>query len=112
VEKRSTRKWIDAAKTEKEAVRAFGFDVLTPQELKSPAQLEKVEGVTSEWLEKRCTAVSSGVTLAPETDKRQSVNQLELDFGKGEDMPTGVYKRKKTAKKTATKKKPVKKSKK
>lgn len=81
VEKRATRKWLDTAKVEKEAKKKFG-DLAFSHDLLSPAQLEKIAG--KEWVEPRCSAVSSGTTLVPESDKRQAVNQIQEDFGKWE----------------------------
>ena len=44
------------------------------------AQLEKLKGVSKEWVSARVSAVSSGVTIAESSDKRQEVDQLEMDF--------------------------------
>lgn len=78
VEKRSTRKWINEPSTTKEALREFGPEVLTDPELLSPAKLEKIVG--KEWVNERVTSVSSGLTLAPESDKRPAITSAQKDF--------------------------------
>lgn len=84
VEKRSTRIWINKDKTAIEAEELCGTDAYSDPELLSPAQLEKIAG--KEWVNKRTTSVSSGLTIAPESDRRQAVNQIENDFN---DNPKG-----------------------
>lgn len=95
VPKRSTRKWTDSTKTQKEALKAFGEDALSSPELLSPAQLEKIAG--KEWVTERVTDVSSGLTLVQDSDKRQAINQLEKDFGS--DKPKKTDNKVKTTKK-------------
>lgn len=75
VEKRSTRKWIDADKAEKRAKVAFGPKAFSAPELLSPAQLEKACGKKAkEFVAKHTTKVSSGLTLKPiNADKSQAV---------------------------------------
>jgi uncharacterized protein DUF2800 len=80
VEKRGTRKYLNAEKTEKEAVKKYGKAVLTEPELKSPAQLEKVKGVDAKWLAKQVTNVSSGTTMVPDSDPRPAVVAAKDDF--------------------------------
>jgi len=82
VEKRSTRKWTDPEKVAKEAKKLVG-DRAFKHELLSPAQLEKVIP-NKDWIARRCLALSSGITLVRETDKRPAVNQIEQDFGESQ----------------------------
>lgn len=78
-EKRSIRKWVDAAKVAKEADKKYG-EFAFSRDLLSPAQLEKIGPGAKDWVEKRCSAISSGLTMVPENDPRPAVNQIELDF--------------------------------
>ncbi len=79
VQKRSTRKWTDIDKAEKEAVKAFGAKALTTPELLSPAQLEKaIPEISDKWIEKRVSNISSGTTLVPESDSREAVNIADV----------------------------------
>lgn len=81
VEKRSIRKWTSPA-IDEQAKKLFGKKAFTDPELKSPAQLEKISAKAKVFVEKNTTSVSSGVTLAPTSDKRNAVkNSAELDFG-------------------------------
>jgi hypothetical protein len=86
VAKKGTRKWNDPKLALREAMKAFGPLALTTPELLSPAQLEKIKTPAmpakkvKSWVEKRCETQSSGVTLAPLSDKRPASNQAELDF--------------------------------
>jgi hypothetical protein len=82
VEKRGTRKWINPEKATQEAKQKWGNKCLTTPELLSPAQLEKKfsKTINESWINKRVTNVSSGLTLVPESDKRQAVNPAEEVF--------------------------------
>lgn len=81
VEKRSTRKWLDPEKTAARARFQFGSVAFTEPELLSPAQLEKVVGKKyDKWIANRVTAISSGMTLVPETDSRSSVQLADAFF--------------------------------
>lgn len=84
VEKRSTRHWLHPESTATMAKHLFGVDAFTEPELKSPKQLEKIAGPT--WVAKRVTNVSSGVTLARDTDKRPAVTKAQLDFSEVEEF--------------------------
>lgn len=77
VEKRGRREWVNAAKTQAEALKRFGPACLD-SELKSPAQLEKLVG--KKWVNPRVATVSSGLTLAGESDPRPETTPAELDF--------------------------------
>jgi hypothetical protein len=79
VEKRAIRKWVDAEKTALDAKKAFG-DIAFDVSLKSPAQMEKLASDAKAWVAKRCQAVSSGLTLVPDHDARESKRNAELDF--------------------------------
>jgi len=79
VNKRSTRQWVDESKA-LEQLHSMGLtrdELYKPEELVSPAQAEKV-------LKKRkmalpddlVVAVSSGTTMAPESDPRSPVVQI------------------------------------
>lgn len=54
------------------AVKKWGDDALTEPELKSPAQLEKLPG-GKEWTAAWAFKPDAGLSLAPDTDKRESV---------------------------------------
>jgi hypothetical protein len=78
VEKRPMRRWNDPAKVERLASRKFGKDAYKAPELLSPAQLEKVAG--KEWVNKFSSKVSSGLTLASESDRRPETSTVQNDF--------------------------------
>lgn len=110
VPKRASRQWVNYEKTATEAKKVFGA-IAFNNDLKTPAQLEKIASDAKPWVEKRCAKVSSGFTLARAGDKREEKADLSLEFNdvsdeKGESMAT----KKKTAKKKTTKKKSAKKS--
>lgn len=76
VQKRASRKWIDedeviaACRTSKVKV-----DDMYNKTLKSPAQMEKsAKNVFAKKLHKMVHSISSGVTIAPESDKRPAVS--------------------------------------
>jgi hypothetical protein len=107
VPKRANRKWLNAEKTEAEAKKTFG-DIAFNRALKSPAQLEELAADAKPWVAKRCAAVSSGFTLAPEDDKRDGKKDLSIEFKPvkgGDDMATKKKAAKKTTKKKSAKKK-------
>ena len=75
VAKKSTRKWVDEAKAET-ALRGLGADPIK-KELVSPAQAEKLLKPLKQALPDDLVAsVSSGTTLAPESDPRPEVLQI------------------------------------
>jgi len=75
VAKRSVRKWLDERKAEY-ALAALGIDP-TKLELVSPAQAEKLLKAKKQNLPEGLTvSVSSGDTLAPESDPRPAVVQI------------------------------------
>lgn len=88
VAKRGTRKWNDVTKASPIAVKLLGVAALTNPELLSPAQLEnvakkkgvKVNEAVKKFLEKHCSNVSSGVTIADEDDKRPAVTPASDEF--------------------------------
>lgn len=78
VAKRATRQWVDPAKAE-ETLRGLGIgeDELYKRDLVSPAQAEKVLKKSKLALpDDLVAAVSSGSTLAPESDPRPAVLQI------------------------------------
>ncbi len=75
---RSSRKWTDAGAVAQEAKKKFKDKAYTVPELLSPAQLEKIAG--KDWVAKRVTNFSGNTTLVPESDKREAVNQIDVDF--------------------------------
>jgi len=79
VEKRGTRKWTNEAKVSGDAFAKFGKDAFTEPELKSPAQLEKIKGA-KEFVASNCATVSSGLTMVPDSDARQAINPIAIDF--------------------------------
>lgn len=88
VEKRSIRKWTNEEMVIKEAKREFG-DKAFKIDLLSPNQMEEVAPI--DWIKKRCSAKSSGLTLADASDPRPAVTQAQLDFkvqkGDEDDVP-------------------------
>jgi hypothetical protein len=84
VEKRATRKWLNPELVEKEAVALFGEKALSDPELLSPAQLEKIKIKGQDvkaFVNANCASVSTGTTMVEDEDVRQSINQIEADFG-------------------------------
>lgn len=77
VAKQARRQWVDAAKIEA-WVDAKGIkDAYEPVTIKSPAQLEKVlKKAKIDFPADMVTSVSSGDTLAPESDPRPAVLQI------------------------------------
>ena len=75
VEKRGVRKWLNPAEAEAEAFKEFGEQIYIPKSFVSPAQLEKF--ASKKWTAERTVSVSSGLTMAPEDDKRPAVNPLQ-----------------------------------
>lgn len=76
VPKRPTRQWV----SEQQALAAFeqmGFNPKTLTALKSPAQIEKIVKKIPEGL---VAAVSSGNTIAPESDPRPEVLTIGSDI--------------------------------
>jgi hypothetical protein len=70
--------------------------------------LEELAADAKPWVAKRCAAVSSGFTLAPEDDKRDGKKDLSIEFKPvkgGDDMATKKKAAKKTTKKKSAKKK-------
>ena len=83
VAKKKLRKWA-SEKTALEALKAAGFveeDILTPGELKSPAQLDKVLKKSSIEFDVVSLLDTSepGVTLAPENDPRAKVTVTKVN---------------------------------
>ena len=75
VAKRSTRKWADQGKAA-DALKALGVDPMK-LEIVSPAQAEKLLKAKKQNLPEGLTvSVSSGDTLAPESDPRPAVLQI------------------------------------
>ena len=75
VAKRGTRKWADQGKAT-DALAALGIDPIK-KELVSPAQAEKLLKAKKQNLPEGLTvSVSSGDTLAPESDPRPAVLQI------------------------------------
>ena len=75
VAKRGTRSWVDQGKAA-DALAALGVDPIK-KEIVSPAQAEKLLKAKKQNLPEGLTAsVSSGDTLAPESDPRPAVLQI------------------------------------
>lgn len=85
VNKRATRKWKDARDAERRLRNKHGVrrSDIYKRELKSPTQMEKV--VPKKWVERHVEKISSGLTIAPISDKRQAVAIPTIDFP--EDLP-------------------------
>lgn len=84
VDKRATRKWVDAKEAE-ETLRGAGLskdDLFGAPELRSPAQIEKVlKKMKLSLPEDLVQAVSSGMTMAREGDKRPDITPIASRFG-------------------------------
>ena len=77
VAKRATRQWVDEAKIEAWVDANNIKDAYEPVKIKSPAQLEKVlKKAKIEFPAEMVVAISSGDTLAPESDPRPAVLQI------------------------------------
>jgi hypothetical protein len=82
VNKRATRQWADENKAE-QWMEARGIYPLQEPKMKSPAQVEKDLKTMKEKLpDDLVVAVSSGSTLAPESDPRPSVLQIGQTLSK------------------------------
>lgn len=92
VKKRPTRKWTDEAEAEK-ALRARKVKVgemFAPRKLLSPTQLEKSLPSVYETVSDLVELKSSGVTVAPDTDKREAVVDSFALLGEAlPDAPNG-----------------------
>jgi hypothetical protein len=78
VQKRSTRKWLPG--TEAILEKSFSDAEIYEKKLLSPAQFEKKFKYKKELLAAYTTNESSGVTIVETTDKRQAINQINVDF--------------------------------
>jgi hypothetical protein len=82
VNKRATRQWVNEDKAE-QWMEARGIYPLQEPKIKSPAQVEKDLKTMKEKLpDDLVVAVSSGSTLAPESDPRPSVLQIGQTLSK------------------------------
>jgi hypothetical protein len=80
VPKRATRQWVDAEGA-REALEQMGLDSEELTELKSPAQVEKILKKSKLELPKDLTvSVSTGNTIAPESDPRPAVLTIGKDI--------------------------------
>ena len=76
VAKRGTRQWVDEARIEAWA-DANGVEEAYDTKIKSPAQLEKVlKKTTLDFPSDLVVSISSGSTLAPDSDPRPAVLQI------------------------------------
>ncbi len=89
VKKRATRSWVSDTQVHQWLWEDKGYreeEMFKPRELKSPAQIEKLVGkanLPAEYVQQ----ISSGYTLAPESDKRPA---LALDAASAfEALPSG-----------------------
>lgn len=96
VAKQGRRQWAKPMDAEKRLKRMIG-DLAFETSLKSPAQIEKlkIHPDLKEWVAENCVSVSSGVTIAPESDKRPAVNALENAFGGENDLGLEIETKKK-----------------
>lgn len=77
VAKRGTRQWADKAKIEAWVDARGVKDAYEPATIKSPAQLEKVlKKAKLDFPDDMVVSVSSGSTLAPDSDPRPAVLQI------------------------------------
>ena len=89
VEKRSTRKWVNAQEAALEARPIFGEEIFETR-LKTPAQFEKTFGKkdVKGFLSSYASDVSTGVTLVKESDPRPEAKTVaEIDFEEDFDKP-------------------------
>ncbi len=77
VNKKGIRKWRGESALIKQALDLFGPESLDTS-LKSPAQLEKLSKSAKEFTALNAEAVSSGVTMAPNTDKRPAILTIDV----------------------------------
>lgn len=83
VRKRANRRWKDEALAERRLRRRQGVkvdDILTPRKLRSPAQVEKVKAVGKKWVERHAEKPEGGLTLAPESDRREAQEVIPAEF--------------------------------
>jgi hypothetical protein len=77
VAKRATRQWVDEAKIEAWVDANAIEGAYEPVKIKSPAQLEKtLKKAKIEFPAEMVVAISSGDTLAPDSDPRPAVLQI------------------------------------
>ena len=77
VAKRATRQWVEEAKIEAWVDANNIKDAYEPVKIKSPAQLEKtLKKAKIEFPAEMVVAISSGDTLAPDSDPRPAVLQI------------------------------------
>jgi hypothetical protein len=72
VRKKSNRKWVDEEAARSVFVSYLGDEALTPQKLRSPAQIEKIKTM-KDLVSEHSVKPDGGLTLAPEADKREAV---------------------------------------
>jgi hypothetical protein len=77
VAKRGTRQWVDEEKATLHLVNSMSLPVeqVVEAKLRSPAQIEKIVG-KKEFPSELVVSVSSGNTLAPDSDPRPAVLQI------------------------------------
>ena len=87
VEKRATRKWRDEIEAENVLSKLTSCDSLKNHSFKSPAQIEKLDKKLKDKISELTISVSSGLTLVPDSDKRQkALSSPEKDFEKIEEI--------------------------
>lgn len=80
VNKRATRVWVNPESISSVLLRDEMFDVF---ELKTPKQVETIlknDTYYSDFVKNNTASVSSGVTIAPESDRRPSVDHIKNVF--------------------------------
>lgn len=78
VDKRATRKWLDAAAAEL-SLAVMGDEIYTQPELRSPAQIEKIikrHGLDVKMIEPLVSKESSGSTLVKASDQRPASTRI------------------------------------
>lgn len=73
VQKRPTSKWINAEQAEKELAEIF-FEKIYKKDLLTPTQMGKIAKAEGKDISHLIHKVSSGTTIAPESDKRPAVD--------------------------------------
>lgn len=73
VAKRAHRKWIDENDVIDHLFDEYGDEIFVAPKLKSPAQMEKLEGADKEIIAGLTMTPDNGLTLAHESDRRRAV---------------------------------------
>lgn len=84
VQKRGRRQWVDVMAVV-DYFKKENLNELIEVKPKSPAQVEKFDKAMKEFVRSNAAMVSSGVTIAAESDKREAVSNAALSFDEWEE---------------------------